>query len=460
MLTSKGYAIPIDTLSGDELDSLKKKLTVKPETDDKYRNVMVNNEYKVFSMSTRYLYVPRHYIRHDFKTVQKTFKDPAKVDMSFEGSLKSSTNQPEAVEAVLHGLSETGSGILSLPTGYGKTTVALYIMCALGLKTLIVVHKEFLMTQWYERIQQFVPNARVGRIQANVIDVDNKDVVIAMLQSLSMKEYDRCIFRGFGFTIIDETHHVCTRTFSKMFAKITTQHILGLSATVERKDGLTRVLHWFLGDVLFKVERKTQKQVTVECVAFNHSEYESFPMNRARQPNIPEAINTLTGIFERNELILDIIQTKLEQNRRVLVLTDRRQHCKNLMESYANTESSKSHGLYIGGMKPEDLKRSEDCSVIFATFSLAYEGLDIPALDTLILASPKSDIVQSVGRILRETQGKQNDPCVIDIIDQWGPFKYQFFKRSKYYKSTGFKIVSNPTSDIDHNETKYQFLDE
>ena len=452
MLTSRGYAISLDTLENNELESFKKRLTVKPETDDKY-NKNVDNEYKVFSMSAKYLYVPRHYVKHDFGSVQKTFKDSDKVELAFQGALKPSTNQPEAVDAVLQGLAENGSGILSLPTGYGKTTVALYIMCALGLKTLIVVHKEFLMTQWYERIQQFVPNARVGRIQANVIDVDNKDVVIAMLQSLSMKDYDRSIFRGFGFTIIDETHHVCTRTFSKMFAKITTPHILGLSATLERKDGLTRVLHWFLGDVLFKVERKTQKQVTVECVKFSHSEYDTFPINRARQPNIPEAINTLTDLFERNELILDIVRAKLEQDRRVLVLTDRRQHCKNLMEAYANTDSPKSHGLYIGGMKPHDLKRSEDCAVIFATFSLAYEGLDIPALDTLVLASPKSDIVQSVGRILRETKGKQNDPCVIDIIDQWGPFKYQYFKRSKYYKSTGFKIVGQTT------ET-YQFLDD
>lgn len=454
MLGSRGYAISLDTLGHNELDSLQKKLTVKPEIDDKYKTP--NNEYKVFSMSTKYIYIPRHFIEHDFKTVQQTFKDPVKITMTFEGSLKSSTNQPEAVDAVLAGLAENGSGILSLPTGYGKTTVALYIMCALGLKTLIVVHKEFLMTQWYERIRQFVPNARVGRIQANVIDVENKDVVIAMLQSLSMKDYDRSIFRDFGFTIIDETHHVCTRTFSKMFSKITTRHILGLSATLERKDGLTKVLHWFLGDVLFRVERKTQKQVSVECVSFNNSRYESFPINRARQPNIPEAINILTDISERNQLILETIQSKLSQNRRLLVLTDRRQHCKNLLELYANTESPKSHGLYIGGMKPDELKRSEECSVIFATFSLAYEGLDIPALDTLILASPKSDIVQSVGRILRETKGKQNDPCVIDIIDQWGPFRYQFFKRAKYYKATGFKILGLQKKEPE----TYQFLDE
>ena len=98
-------------------------------------------------------------------------------------------------------------------------------------------------------------------------------------------------------------------------------------------------------------------------------------------------------------------------------------------------------GLYIGGMKPDELKLSEDCDVIFATYSLAHEGLDIPALDTLIMASPKSDIVQSVGRILRETTGKVNTPYIVDIVDAWGPFQYQYFKRTKYYKSAGFSFT-------------------
>ena len=448
MLTSRGYAISLNTL--DKLEELKKSLTVQPEVDAKYKCGIT--EYKVFSMSANYIYIPRHFVSHDFRTIPNNFKDPEMTQLTFEGSLKSSTNQPEAVEAVLNGLHTHGSGILSLPTGYGKTTVALYIMCALKMKTLIVVHKEFLMTQWYERIQQFVPRARVGRLQANVVDTEDKDVVIAMLQSLSTKDYDRKIFRGIGLTIIDETHHVCTKTFSKMFSKITTRHVLGLAATLERKDGLTKVLHWFLGDVLFKVERKTQKQVTVECVSFAHPEYETFPINRARQPNVPEAINTLTGIHERNQLILETIQNKIKENRRILVLTDRRQHCKDLLELYGSEDS----GLYIGGMKPDDLKRSEGCSVIFATFSLAYEGLDIPVLDTLILATPKSDIVQSVGRILRETKGKQNEPWVVDIIDQWGPFKYQYFKRAKYYKATGFRIQK----DQPESSNEYIFLDE
>ena len=296
------------------------------------------------------------------------------------------------------------------------------------------------MTQWAERITQFLPNARVGRLQANTIDVEDKDIVIAMLQSLSKKDYDASVFNGFGMTIIDETHHVCTRTFSRMFTKINTKYLLGLSATLDRKDGLTHVLHWYLGSVLFRIERKQQKQVKVKKAEFKCEEYSRpFPTNRLKKPSLPEAITAITENEQRNEFILDWIKNCLFQGRKVLVLTDRRQHCMTLLDRLAVSDFTK--GLYIGGMKPDELKLSEDCDVIFATYSLAHEGLDIPALDTLIMASPKSDIVQSVGRILRETTGKVNTPYIVDIVDAWGPFQYQYFKRTKYYKSAGFSFT-------------------
>jgi predicted helicase len=100
----------------------------------------------------------------------------------------------------------------------------------------------------------------------------------------------------------------------------------------------------------------------------------------------------------------------------------------------------KKVGLYLGGMKEFELKASEECDIIIGTYSLAHEGLDIPKLDTLILSTPKSDIVQSVGRILRETKTKKNDPIVIDIVDMWGIFEYQYYKRQKFYRKTGFMI--------------------
>lgn len=435
-LSRRGTAIRLDSLSDSELKDLKQKLTVTPEVNKDYG---LSTSYAVYQVTKNYILVPRNFYK-----VPNTLAEGEAIHVPFTGQLKESTNQIEAAASVLGGLKDQGSGILSLPTGYGKTTVALYVLSKMSVKTLIVVHKEFLLTQWAERITQFLPNARVGRLQANTVDVKDKDIVIAMLQSLSKKDYDTSVFNGFGLTIIDETHHVCTRSFSKMFTKINTKYLLGLSATLDRKDGLTHVLHWYLGSVLFKIERKQQKQVKVKKADFNSPEYcKPFPTNRLKKPSLPEAITIITENEKRNEFILDTIKECLSQGRKVLVLTDRRQHCMTLMEQLC---SDFTKGLYIGGMKPEELKLSEDCDVIFATYSLAHEGLDIPALDTLIMASPKSDIVQSVGRILRETTGKVNTPYIVDIVDNWGPFQYQYFKRTKYYKSAGFSF-SEPCNE-------------
>ena len=437
MLTSKGYAIRLDSFSTDMLDELKQTLTVTPETNADYT---VAESYKVYQVSKNFIMIPRN-----FRTCDHTvLRDGTSVGLVFSGRLKTETCQIEAVEAVVSGLRSKGSGILSLPTGYGKTTVALYILSKISQKTLIVVHKEFLMTQWIERINQFLPGARVGKIQGSVTDVENKDIVIGMLQSLSKKEYEKNTFSDFGMTIIDETHHVCTRSFSRLFSRVNTRYLLGLSATLERKDGLTYVLHWFLGPTLFKVERKAQKQVRVEKIDFKNELFNGpFPTNRARKPSLPEAITKITNLPERNDMIMSLLAKNHAEHRKTLVLTDRRQHCVDLLDVSRSLYSS---GLYIGGMKPGELKESEQADVIFATYSLAHEGLDIPALDTLIMASPKSDIVQSVGRILRETLGKNNTPLVMDIVDAWGPFQYQFFKRCKYYKSAGFSITA-PTKE-------------
>ena len=100
-----------------------------------------------------------------------------------------------------------------VPCGYGKTVIGLYLASKLGVKTLVVVHKEFLVNQWKERIKQFLPYARIGKIQGSKIFVEGYDIVIGMLQSISMKEYPESTFKDFGFVIYDECHHLGAETF-------------------------------------------------------------------------------------------------------------------------------------------------------------------------------------------------------------------------------------------------------
>jgi hypothetical protein len=123
-----------------------------------------------------------------------------------------------------------------------NTVMGLKIISLLHKKTLILVHKEFLMNQWIERINEFLPGARVGKIQAQVMDIENKDIVIGMIQTLYDKDYPGNTFTSFGLTIIDEVHRIGSEQFSKTLTKIVTPYMLGISATVDRKDKLTKVL--------------------------------------------------------------------------------------------------------------------------------------------------------------------------------------------------------------------------
>ena len=408
---------------------IKKELTVRPE---------VNNEFgfppppfKVFKTNKECICVPRFYGIEKFgEPLEDARPEPAKMKATFIGKLRKETHQPEALTKAI----EAGSGVLSLPCGYGKTTVALAIASTLGLRTMILVHKEFLANQWRERIQQFCPGATVGLVQRDTVETD-ADFVIGMLQSLSQKDYTFEQFESVGTLIVDEAHHVCARVFSQALFKLCPRHVYGLSATPERKDGLTKVLHWFMGPTFFAVERREQSAVNVTTVPLDFVRYrDPPPTNRIGKISLAEMITVLVEMPERNNKLLKVIKGALKGGRKVLVLSDRRLHCEYIHREFPGS------GLYMGGMSEQALEESSKCSLIIGTFSQAHEGLDIPTLDTLVLATPKSDIKQSVGRILRETPGKRNQPHIWDLRDKWSVMNAMYHKRCRVYREGGFTI--------------------
>jgi superfamily II DNA or RNA helicase len=322
-----------------------------------------------------------------------------------------------------------------------NTSASLYIISQLKKKTLVIVHKEFLLNQWVERIQQFLPKARIGRIQGQIIDIDDKDIVIGMLQSLSMKEYPASVFDSFGFTIIDEVHHISSQTFSNALFKIVTKYMLGLSATMNRKDGTTRVFKMFLGDVIYKGKRDEERNVLVKAIEYHSNDEEFNNVKTDFRGNVAYSsmISKLCEYNNRSEFILKILidLLKYDDKQQIIILAHNKNLLKYLHDAIKHRNIS-TVGYYVGGMKEAALKETENKQVIIATYSMASEGLDIKTLTTLIMATPKTDIQQSVGRILRE---KHNQPVVVDIIDSHDPFKNQWKKRRAFYMKENYKIV-------------------
>ena len=119
-----------------------------------------------------------------------------------------------------------------------------------------------------------MPKAKVGKIQGQIIDIEGKDIVIGMLQSLSMKNYPASMFNSFGLTIVDECHHISSEVFSRSLLKVVTKYTLGLSATMKRKDGLTDVFKMFLGDVVYKINRETEDNVLIKRIDYKSNDQE------------------------------------------------------------------------------------------------------------------------------------------------------------------------------------------
>ena len=451
-LGQKGYTILKSELTIEQQKKIRNDLTIKPYVGGAMGGATNQVTYPAYRESDKKFYVPHHYGVETFGQPKKcAISEGDDIDLEFNGVLRD--YQEPVVKKYLERVGcdgGGGGGLLELPCGFGKTSISLYILSQLKKKTFVIVHKEFLLNQWVERIQQFLPKARVGRIQGQIIDIEDKDIVIGMLQSLSMKEYPSSVFDSFGFTIIDEVHHISSQTFSNALFKIVTKYMLGLSATMNRKDGTTRVFKMFLGDVIFKGDRDEKFDVVVKAIEY-HVEDDDFNhviTDFRGNVSYSSMISKLCEYNRRSEFIIKVLVNLLNDNskQQILILAHNRNLIKYLHDAIQHRKIA-TVGYYVGGMKEAALKESETKQVIVASFSLASEGLDIRSLTTLIMATPKTDIQQSVGRILREKHGQ---PIVVDIIDSHEPFKNQWKKRRSFYMKEKYKIMYT-TSDKFHS---------
>jgi len=441
MLSSQGYKLKKKDLTSGQVIKLIKDLTAKPRMVQGFGPLQKPIEYPIFLESKSSYYVPRFYGLQHFGPVSTTKVGSGEdIDIQFKGSLRE-----EQIPIQQLYLDEGGGGIISLKCGGGKTVLALSIIAAIQKKTIVLVHKDFLMTQWRDRILEFLPDAKVGKIQQDTIDIEGKDIVLAMVQSVSMKEYPKEVFDQFGLAIFDECHHLGAEVFFKCMQKVSSKYMLGLSATPKRKDGLQWVFEAFIGKIVYQT-----KDITTDGVEVNVIDYYSDDNNYCKEcltymkkPCLPKMINNVCAYQPRTDMILQLIQTNYELGRKVLILSDRRAHLDIMLEWLL--KNNIPSGLYVGGMKPFDLHESQEKDIILGTFSMASEGMDIPKLNTIILASPKSDVVQSVGRIMREKANvRKFHPLILDISDthpNFQTFKRQVIKRITFYKQQKYKIM-------------------
>jgi superfamily II DNA or RNA helicase len=449
-LGSKGYTIYKESISQEDLKSIKDELNVKAYIP---KSPIQPPSFPIYRENANKIYIPRYYGILTYGEPHE-IKIPKGEDINvpFVGNLR--PDQQDIVDTFMNNTNPIsgGGGLLDIPCGEGKTVDACKIISERKKKTLVIVHKEFLMNQWIERIGQFLPTARVGKIQGQIVDIENKDIVIGMLQSLSMKEYPDDMFSSFGLTIVDECHHISSEVFSRSLQKIITFYTLGLSATMQRKDGLTKVFKMFLGDIIYKKKRANDDMVLVKGIQYitKDEEFNKVVYDYRGNPAFSTMISKLCAYNRRSEFIIKVLQKELliKPDQQVMILAHNRCLLTYLHDAIKHRNIG-SVGYYVGGMKEANLKTSELCKIVIATYSMAAEALDIKTLTTLILATPKTDIVQAVGRILRV---KHERPLVIDIIDSHDLFANQWQKRRKYYISNKYKVIHTDSNLYEYDK--------
>jgi superfamily II DNA or RNA helicase len=227
---------------------------------------------------------------------------------------------------------------------------------------------------------------------------------------------------------------------------------------MNRKDGTTKVFKMFLGEVIFKGKRDEPMNVIVHAIKYevDDEEFNEVKTDFRGNPAYSSMISKLCEYNRRSEFILKILSNMLETNpnQQIMILAHNKNVLKYLHDAIAHRNIA-TVGYYVGGMKEAALKETESKKVVIATYSMAAEALDIKTLTTLIMATPKTDIEQSVGRILRE---KHSSPIVVDIIDSHELFQNQWRKRKTFYKKENYKIIYTTSESYTSDTSKWQII--
>jgi len=362
--------------------------------------------------------------------------------VQFNSAIELRAEQKDLVEkALLH-----DEGTIVAPPGSGKTIVALELIARRGLPALILVHRRQLMSQWIERVQAFlqIPKSKIGRIDG-VKKKFGKEITVAMLQSFAGMTGHGDEIAKIGTVVIDECHHVPAKTFRETIKQLNARYLYGLTATPTRKHNDEKLIFLYVGNIIAEL---TANATIDEDFIPAHS---SVIVNlRKTDMDIPFRFKTdnyqllakmLSCDHSRNKIIVCDILTQAKQNRKILLLSDRKEHLE-ILNLYLRKEAETITitGEDSASSRKQKLKQIEagHYQIILSTGQFFGEGLDIKGIDCLVIAFPFSfdgKLAQYVGRL------RGNDKLIMDYHDHLTPFlDRQFKQRMRYYKKQGYEI--------------------
>jgi superfamily II DNA or RNA helicase len=383
--------------------------------------------------------------KNDFR-VRKT---PAAIDCKIQWRHEQESLCRKSLQLLLEGRNH----IFDAPTGHGKTIEGSWVAAKVGQPTMIIVPKDDLVVQWKKSLINVlgISPSLVGHVQQNICDWKGKQFVVGMVHSLVIPDrYPEEMYRHFGMVIFDEVHMMATDHFIRACQLFPAYYRLGFSATVNRRDGKSKMLEAHIGPVLVRGTVVAMKPtVIVRATGWKIPTRPEFVEGQKVFKKIPHSPGRMMLVTKamaaspvRNLEVVTFSSQAYKSGRRVLIMSELiEDHLEKLF--HLLTEAGvpgQDIGYYCGGRSKAEHARAKKSRVVLATYQMCSTGTDVPEWDTLVMATPRANVKQPVGRVLRYADGKRR-PVIFDPVDDDAIFRSFHQSRLKQYYELGAEIL-------------------
>lgn len=423
--------LKIKDLNNKILSKFEKYLTLTLEKKNGIKSVKKEIQLYKLSIDNQYLYIPFSFATK-YGYIPKNRKEYKDLCRSFAKDITLREYQKEVQTESIKLLNKNKSLILALRVAFGKTILAISLICKCRLRSLIVVNKVILAKQWIESIKKFVGSEGICFIDnvkkyQKMGDLPDADFYIINAQNIEKFGHD--YFNSIGMLVVDEVHCIMAEKLSKLMNYIQPRYLLGLSATPWRKDELNELFNLYFGDS--KIVRKLYVPHIVYKIETNiEPVYKKQRFTGKVDWN--SVIESLSNSEDRNDIILNIVRKEIKKNRNILIIVKRIEQGQYLYKKLTSEYGEHDVTTLLG--KTQTFNK--ESKILIGTSQKVGTGFDHPKLNCLILGCPiLAYFIQYLGRIFRKQHVEP--PVIYDLVDNNKICEIHWFQRIKVYKNSG-----------------------